>query len=864
MDIIIIGIMIGIAILFLIQDSEYSYKNKEYVYNYLPWAYLVQDEEGIVVNKNGSIQSTFKLIGEDGLGLEQVSQVKMRANLNNTFQRLKGNWSINVESRRIRTRDCIKSQFKSKILQKLEDIRIARYNSGKYFETETYLTFCWLPPVDLLNKLSDKFITDELIEEAEVNRLKYIEYFKSEVKEYVGLLKTSFKEIKPLNDQETLTFLHSCFSQNKEQNMVPLRKDIMLDSYLSDTPITRGLTPKIGDEYLGAIGILAFPTETFPDMLAAINDLGIPLRWTSRFIVMDKDDSIKLATKIKGKWGNKRKDFLTSVEDKAMDQDRGATNYEALASEEDGENMLNNLQNDVFSLGYYTFTILLKDNSLKQLNENLDEIMTIIQSRGFVAIKEHVNLLEAFFGSMPGDIYHNVRKVPIPSMTLIDLIQFTSRYDGNKINKHLNACPLIYTRITDTFNKANLNLHVDDVGHTAVYGTTGAGKSVLLNLLECQFMKYKDAQVFIFDKGGSARVITTAINGKFYDLGKEGISFQPLAKIGISEKTISNAKSKVNLENSSPEEIEEKFRDIEKEEKFRASKEKDWAFEWLCEIFKQENVILTPEIKIRLQESLNSVAELPEELRTISQLAIQLQDNTLRMAIENYTKDGALGKYFDSSEDSFTPEYAWQVFEMDGIFETKNACSVMLKYIFHKLEVEMFTQNKPTLLVVDEAWKIFDDPDFTAKFRQWLKELRKKNVAVLFATQEIKDVLASPIKDTLLASCKTTIFLANEKALTKEYIEIYKELGLNMKQIEILANLKRKKDYYVFSEQGSFALDLELNEFELAFPAATGAGDQLEAIKIKKELEKLGVSEDIWEEEFYKRWKDFKNLKEVI
>lgn len=864
MDIIIVGIIVAVAMFFFIQDNEYSYKDKEHVYNYLPWAYLVQNEEGIVINKNGSIQMTFRIKGQDSTELEQITQIKMRSSINNAFKRLKGNWSIHVDSRRIETQKCVKSSFSSKILQKIDDIRIERYNSGKYLETETYLTFCWLPPADLLNKLSSKFITDELVEEEEANRLKHIENFKMDVKEYVALLKNVFKEITPLNDEETLTFLHSSFSQNINQKIVPLRKDIMLDAYLSDTPITRGLTPKIGDEYLGAIGILAFPNETFPSMFEEINNLGIPLRWSSRFIVLDKDDAITLATRIKGKWSNKRKDFLSAVEDKAMEQDRGATNYEALSGEEDGENMLNNLQNDVFSLGYYTFSVLITDKTIAGLNDKLDEVISIIQKRGFVAIKEHVNLLESFFGSMPGDVYYNVRKVPLPSLSVIDLMQFTSAYDGEKINKHLNACPLIYAKISNTQNIANFNLHVGDVGHTAMYGVTGAGKSVFLNLLECQFKKYKNSQVFIFDKGGSSRVVTTAINGKFYDLGKDDSSFQPLAKIGISEAYISKEKCKIDKLNISKDEIDKKYNEIEIKEKNRASREKDWAFEWLCDIFKQENIEMTPEMKLSLQTALNSVANLPENLRTISQLAIQLQNPILRAAIENYTNDGSLGKYFDSSSDSFTSEFDWQVFEMDGIFSSKLACSALLKYIFHKLEVEMFDPDKTTLLVIDEAWKIFDDPEFSAKFREWLKELRKKNVSVVFATQEIKDTLSSSIKDTLLASCKTTIFLANEKALTKDYIEIYKDLGLNMKQIEILANLEQKRDYYVFNELGAFSINLELNDFELAFPGATGAADQKQAIKIKEELEKLSISKEDWEKEFYERWKEYKNLKEVI
>ena len=44
-----------------------------------------------------------------------------------------------------------------------------------------------------------------------------------------------------------------------------------------------------------------------------------------------------------------------------------------------------------------------------------------------------------------------------------------------------------------------------------VVGPTGAGKSVLLALLALQFRRYPGAQVYIFDKGLSARAAVLAI-----------------------------------------------------------------------------------------------------------------------------------------------------------------------------------------------------------------------------------------------------------------------------------------------------------------------------------------------------------------
>jgi type IV secretory pathway VirB4 component len=65
-----------------------------------------------------------------------------------------------------------------------------------------------------------------------------------------------------------------------------------------------------------------------------------------------------------------------------------------------------------------------------------------------------------------------------------------------------------------------LNLHVDDVGHTLIFGPTGSGKSTLLALIAAQFRRYAGAQVFAFDKGRSLLPLTLASGGDHYEVGE--------------------------------------------------------------------------------------------------------------------------------------------------------------------------------------------------------------------------------------------------------------------------------------------------------------------------------------------------------
>ena len=93
----------------------------------------------------------------------------------------------------------------------------------------------------------------------------------------------------------------------------------------------------------------------------------------------------------------------------------------------------------------------------------------------------------------------------------------------------------------------------------------------------------------------------------------------------------------------------------------------------------------------------------------------------------------------------------------------------MLTYIFRTLEQRF--DGRPTLLVLDEAWLFLDQGAFAAKIREWLKTLRKFNVAVVFATQSLADIARSSIAPALIESCPTRVFLPNPDAHTPQIAE---------------------------------------------------------------------------------------------
>ena len=161
------------------------------------------------------------------------------------------------------------------------------------------------------------------------------------------------------------------------------------------------------------------------------------------------------------------------------------------------------------------------------------------------------------------------------------------------------------------------------------------------------------------------------------------------------------------------------------------------------------------------------------------------------------------------------------------------AAAPALLHLFQRLE-ERF-DGRPTLLILDEAWVFLDSPLFAARIREWLKTLRKKNVAVVFATQSLADIADSNIAPALIESCPTRIYLPNERAFEPQQRRAYEQFGLNETEIELIATMQRKRDYYYASPMGRRVFDLALGPIALAFCATSDPASRSIVADIEKQ-----------------------------
>ena len=172
----------------------------------------------------------------------------------------------------------------------------------------------------------------------------------------------------------------------------------------------------------------------------------------------------------------------------------------------------------------------------------------------------------------------------------------------------------------------------------------------------------------------------------------------------------------------------------------------------------------------------------------------------------------------------------------------KYALPVLL-YLFHRIENSL--TGAPAIVYLDEAWLMLGHPAFAGKIREWLKVMRKRNCAVVMATQSLADLKESPIYSTLIESTATKVFLPNPTAMQESTMPLYMDFGLNIRQIQSIAQGIKKLNYYVVQELFSRMVNLELGPLTLAF---CGVSDPDKIRRIDELIAAFGA--DKWQEQW--------------
>jgi type IV secretion system protein VirB4 len=766
--------------------------------------YGILADEGILLLKDGAFHGGWYYAGPDLDSASHEELAAQSARVNSALATLGNGWMLNVDAHRkpAGAYPLGAEHFPDPTTRLIEEERDIKYaEHGRHYESVYALTLTYKPPAEAERRLA-AFLFEGEDERRRPGWEQLLEFFRRNLDQIEDLL-SAVLTLHRMDSEELLTHLHTCITGLHHRVRVPAIP-AYLDSILGSQDLYGGFAPRIGRLHLRPVALTGFPLESYPEILGFLNRIAIEYRWSNRFIFLNPHTAERHLRSYRRNWFQKRMSLMGLVKESFNMGSQTFANQDAVAMARDADEAVAEASSNTVRFGYYTSVILVMNEDASVADASARELAKELQHHGIPARIEETNALEAYLGSLPGHGWPNVRRPLVHTLNLADFLPLTSVWSGLE----RNPCPyfppespaLVYAATSST--PFRLNLHVSDVGHTLVFGPTGSGKSTLLGLLMAQFFRYPDARVFAFDKGYSSFILATAAGGEHHDFfgdAREGeeVAFHPLSGVDRTSERL-------------------------------------WAEDWLESLLVLQGILPSAAQRKALHRGVELLGSAPPEARTLTDLVHTIQDQTLREGLHHYTLAGGLGALFDAKTDSLGSA-RFQVFEMEQLMNMgdKNLVPVLL-YLFHRIE-QRLNAGSPTLVVIDEAWVMLAHALFGEKIEEWLRTLRKKNAAVVFASQSISEVVRSSKRDVVIESCPTKIFLPNPEAETEHSRALYRSLGLTGRQIEIVAHAVPKRQYYYVSPHGRRLVDLPLDPVTLAFTGATGREDLQRARELTRD-----------------------------
>lgn len=419
--------------------------------------------------------------------------------------------------------------------------------------------------------------------------------------------------------------------------------------------------------------------------------------------------------------------------------------------------------------GEHHLTILCIDEDLKALENSLSMASVELSNCGMQPVRERVNMEPCYWGQLPGNLDYIVRKSTINTLNLAGFASLHNYPSGKMTDNHWGE----YVTVLDTTSGTPFyfNFHVRDVGHTLIIGPTGAGKTVLMNFLCAQAQKFKP-RTFFFDKDRGAEIFIRALDGVYTVI-------DPGTNCGFNPLQLED-----NGENRS------------------------FLLEWLKALVTTNNEPLDAEhIKV-LNLAIEGNYRLDKRDRKLSNIVPFLGmdgPGTLASRISMWHGKGSHAKIFDNDTDNIDLNISRVFgFEMAELLKDPISLAPVLLYVFHRINISL--DGSRTMIILDEAWALIDNPVFAPKIKDWLKVLRKLNTFVIFATQSVEDASKSQISDTLIQQTATQIFLPNLKAT-----QVYRTSFMLSQREYVLIKTTDPASRYFLVKQGVNAVVARVN-----------------------------------------------------
>ena len=380
---------------------------------------------------------------------------------------------------------------------------------------------------------------------------------------------------------------------------------------------------------------------------------------------------------------------------------------------------------------------------------------------------------------------------------------------------------------------------ITDNSNFFILGPSGSGKSFFTNSMVRQLWE-QNTDIVLVDTGNSYEGLCDYVNGKYISYTEEHpITMNPFAinreelnieKIGFLKNLImliwkgTNGKI-TKTEDHLIEDVITEYYDAH----FRLGKVKELSFNTFYEY---------------------STKRIPEIVRDNNLEGIDLA--TYNYLLKDFYKGGNHELTLNENLDTALFDETFIVFEIDSIKDDPLLFPLVTLIIMDVFIQKMRIKKNRKVLVIEEAWKAIASPMMAEYIKYLYKTARKFWASVGVVTQEIQDIVGSPIVKEAIINNSDVIMLLDQSKFKERFDEIKAILGLtevDCRKIFTINRLENKEGRSFFREvfirRGQNAAVFGVEEPHECYMTYTTERAEKEALKLYKREQKCSHQQAI-------------------
>ena len=323
-----------------------------------------------------------------------------------------------------------------------------------------------------------------------------------------------------------------------------------------------------------------------------------------------------------------------------------------------------------------------------------------------------------------------------------------------------------------------------------ILGPSGSGKSYLTNHLVRQYWE-QGSHILLVDTGNSYQGLCSLIHAK--TKGRDGVYFTYTEEAPIA---------------FNPFYVEDGVYDVEKRESLKTLLLTLWKRE-SEEPTRSEEVALSNAVNLYLSKlradrsivpSFDTFYEFVETdyRRLLEQKRVREKDFDLENflnVLEPYYRGGEYDYLLNSDKQMDLLDKRFIVFELDNISSNRTLLPVVTLIIMETFISKMRRlKGVRKMILIEECWKALTSANMSAYIRYLFKTVRKYFGEAVVVTQEVDDIISSPIvKESIINNADCKILLDQRKYLSK-FDGIQRLLGLTDKERAQILSINLSND----------------------------------------------------------------------